>query len=78
MVLLDTTDVQFDINLEKRHYPKEELEEKNFKIGNSSSKDHYIGGKLILAMDFDTCKPLTVLSHPGVQHDSKIFAEMPG
>ena len=75
-ILTDTTDIQFDINLEKRYYPDEELEEKGFKIGYSSSKGHYIGGKLSLAMDFDTCKPLAVLFHPGAPHDSKIFPEI--
>jgi len=75
-ILVDSTDIQFDINLDKKYYTDEELEEKSFKLGYSSSKGHYIGGKLIIAMDYDTCQPLVVLFHPGAVHDSKIFAEI--
>lgn len=37
-ILVDSTDIQFDINLDKKYYTDEELEEKNFKLGYSSSK----------------------------------------
>ena len=60
----------------KKYYSAEELEEKNFKLGYSSSKSHYIGGKLIIAIDQDTCQPLTMLFYPGTVHDSKIFPEI--
>ena len=75
-ILADTTDIRFDINLEKKYYTEKELEEKGFELGYSSSKGHYIGGKLTLAIDFDTFKPLAVLFHPGAVHDSKIFPEL--
>ena len=75
-ILVDTTDIQFDINLDKRYYPPEELEEKDFELGYSSSKSHYIGGKLIITIDYDTYQPLTMLFHPGAVHDSKIFHEI--
>jgi len=75
-ILVDSTDISFDINLDKKYYSTEELEEKNFKLGYSSSKGHYIGGKLTIAIDYDTCKPLAVLFHPGAVHDSKIFDEI--
>ena len=75
-ILVDSTDIRFDINLEKKYYPKEELEEKNFKLGYSSSKGYYIGGKLTIAMDYDTFQPLVMLFHPGAVHDSKIFGEI--
>ena len=52
------------------------MEEKNFKLGYSSSKSHYIGGKLTITIDHDTCQPLTMLFHPGTVHDSKIFHEI--
>jgi hypothetical protein len=77
-ILIDSTDIQFDVNLGKKYYSDEELERKNFEMGFSSSKGHYIGGKLTLAMDYDTCQPLAVLFHPGAVHDSKIFHEILG
>ena len=52
------------------------MEEKNFKLGYSSSKSHYIGGKLTITIDHDTCQPLTMLFHPGTVHDSKILHEI--
>jgi len=72
-ILVDTTDIQFDINLDKKYYPEEELEEKNFKFRYSSSKSHYISGKLTIAINYDTYQPLTMLFHPGAVHDSKIY-----
>ena len=75
-ILLNTTDTPFDINLDKKYYPTEELEEKNFKLKYSNSKGHYIGGKLAIAIDHDTYQPLTMLFYPGTVHDSKIFPEI--
>ena len=72
-ILLDSTDISFDINLEKKYYSDEEMKEKGFKFGYSSSKGYYIGGKLTIAIDYDTCQPLTALFYPGAVHDSKIF-----
>jgi hypothetical protein len=74
--LLDSTDISFDITLDKKYYSDEELEEKNFKIGFSSSKRYYIGGKLTITIDYDTCQPLSALFIPGAVHDSKIFRKM--
>jgi transposase len=75
-ILVDATSIQFDINLDKKYYSSEELDEKNFKLGYSSSKGHYIGGKLVIAIDYDTCQPLIALFYPGAVHDSKLFPEI--
>jgi hypothetical protein len=75
-ILVDSTDIPFDINLEKKYYGEEEMEEKGFEFGYSSSKGSYIGGKLTIAIDYDTCQPLVALFHAGAVHDSKIFAEI--
>ena len=40
-ILVDSTDIQFDINLEKKYYTDKELKEKDFKFGYSSSKRPY-------------------------------------
>jgi len=70
------TDIQFKINLEKNFYDDRTLEEKGYEIGFSTSKGHYIGGKLTIAMDYDTCQPLTMLFHPGAVHDTQIYPEI--
>jgi hypothetical protein len=75
-MIIDSTDIQFDINLEKRYYTEEKLKEKGFKIGFSSSKGYYIGGKLTLSIDKDTCQPLAMLFHPGAVPDTEIYLEM--
>lgn len=75
-IIIDGTDIQFKINLEKNYYDDRTLEEKGYEIGFSSSKGYYIGGKLTIAMDYDTCQPLTMLFHPGAVSDTKIFPEI--
>jgi transposase len=75
-VIIDATSIKLDINLNKKYYSKEELEEKNFKIGFSKTHGYFIGGKLTLAMDFHTGKPLAMLIHRGAYPDMKIFLEM--
>jgi transposase len=75
-ILIDATDIAFNINLEKHYYTTEELNKKGFELGFSSSKGHYIGGKLIMAIDYDTCQPLAALFYPGATYDSIIFPEI--
>jgi len=50
-IIIDSTDVQLDINYFRRRIKKEDLEEKEFKWGYSPSKGYYIGYKLTVAID---------------------------
>jgi len=75
-IIIDSTDIRFKINLDKKFYDDRTLEEKNYEFGFSSSKGKFIGGKLTIAMDYNTCQPLTMLFHPGAVHDSKIYLEI--
>jgi hypothetical protein len=75
-ILVDSTDIPFDINLDKKYYTDKEMEEKGFEFGYSSSKGSYIGGKLTIAIDYDTCQSLVALFYSGAVHDSKIFFEI--
>jgi transposase len=52
------------------------LEENDYEFGFSSSKGKFIGGKLTIAMDYDTCQPLTMLFHRGAVSDTKIYLEI--
>jgi hypothetical protein len=75
-IIVDATSIKLDINLDKKYYNEEELNEKNFKIGFSQTHGNFIGGKLTLAIDFFTGQPLTMLVHQGAYPDAKIFLEM--
>jgi len=75
-IIIDSTDIRFKINLDKKFYDDRILEEKEYEFGFSSSKGKFIGGKLTIAMDYDTCQPLTMLFHPGAVHDSQIYLEI--
>ncbi|NYB52227.1 MAG: transposase [Methanobacteriaceae archaeon] len=75
-IIIDSTDIRFRINLEKRYYDDRTLEENGYEFGFSSSKKKFIGGKLTIAMDYDTCQPLAMLFHPGAVHDSQIYLEI--
>ena len=74
--LIDATSIKMDINLNKKYYTDEELEEKGFKIGYSKTNGYFIGCKLTLVIDFDTGQPLAMLIHEGAYSDHKIFPEM--
>ncbi|MEN6552814.1 MAG: hypothetical protein ABFC34_08000 [Methanobacterium sp.] len=71
-IIIDSTDIRFNINLDKKFYDDRILEENGYEIGFSSSKGNFIGGKLTIALDYNTCQSLTMLFHLGAVHDSKI------
>jgi hypothetical protein len=75
-IIIDSTDIQFNINLDKKFYDDRILEEKGYEIGFSSSKGKFIGGKLTIAMDYNTCQPLSMLFRPGAVSDIKIYPEI--
>jgi len=75
-IIIDSTDIRFNINLDKKFYDDRILEENGYEFGFSSSKGKFIGGKLTIAMDYDTCQPLTMLFHPGAAHDTQIYLEI--
>lgn len=75
-IIVDSTDIQVDLNWFRRKISKKSLENRPFKWGYSSSKSFYIGYKLTLAIDYKTRKPLAFLIHEGSPHDSKIYTEI--
>jgi len=75
-IIVDSTDIQFNINLKKEYKTKEKLDEKGYEIEFSTKKRSFIGGKLTIAMDYDIYQPLTVLFHPGAVSDINIYEEI--
>lgn len=75
-IITDSTDVCVDINWFRNTYKKSELENRDFKWAYSSSKGHYLGFKLILAIEYPSLKPLGFLLYPGSPNDSKLFDDI--
>ena len=72
-ILVDSTDIQLDLNWMRHKISKKSLEDREFKWAYSKSKGYYIGFKLTLAVEYPSMRPLTFLLHSGSPHDSKIF-----
>ena len=75
-IIVDSTDVQLDINYFRRRIKKEDLENKEFKWGYSPSKGYYIGYKLTIAIDKSNLMPLAFLLHEGSPNDAKLFYQI--
>jgi len=73
LILIDSTDIQVNINWFKKKITKKDLEHREFKWGYSSSHGYYIGYKLTMALNKKNMKPLAFLLHEGSPHDSKLF-----
>lgn len=75
-IVIDSTDIQLDLNWLSHKISKKSLTNKEFKWGYSPSKSFYIGYKLTLAIDYHSRKPLAFLIHEGSPHDTRIFTEI--
>ncbi len=75
-IIVDSTDVQLDINYFRRRIKKEDLEDKEFKWGYSPSKGYYVGYKLTVAIDKSNLMPLAFLLHEGSPNDAKLFGQV--
>jgi len=74
-ILIDTSPIPLDINTDRKFYSDEELEEKGFPKGFSSSKKFYVGYKLVLCLDFETRQPLYMSIEKGAAHDVNFFIQ---
>lgn len=74
-IVLDSSPIPLDINTNKKFYSDEELENKNFPKGFSSSKKFYIGYKLVCCLDYITQQPLYISIEEGNAHDVNFFVK---
>ena len=72
-ILVDSTEIQVDLNWFRKKYTKRALAVRDFKWGFSPSKGHYIGYKLSLIVAYPSMKPLCFLLHPGSPSDAKLY-----
>lgn len=75
-ILVDSTDLQVDLNWNRKKRSKKSLEDEEFKWGCSSSKGFYIGYKLTIALEYPKMKPLAFIIHQGSPNDAPIFTEI--
>jgi len=69
-ILVDSTDISLDLNWFKGRIKREDLEEREFKLGYSVSKGYYIGYRLTLAIEYPSLRPIAFLIHQGSPNDA--------
>jgi hypothetical protein len=57
-IIIDSTDIDLDLNWFKRKISKKMLEKRQFKWGHSTLRGYFIGMKLSLALEYPSLKPL--------------------
>jgi len=57
-IIIDSTDINLDLNWYKRKISKKMLEDRDFKWGYSKHRGYFIGMKLTLALEYPSLKPL--------------------
>ncbi|WP_067089787.1 transposase, partial [Methanobrevibacter curvatus] len=75
-ILLDSTPLLLDLKFNGRYISTQTCLDKDYKRGYSTSKGHYAGFQMTIAIDHDSLKPLAILIHPGSPHDTKMFDEI--
>ena len=75
-VLIDSTSLLIDLKFNGKFISKQTCLDKDYKRGFSTSKRHYSDFKMILAVEYETLRPLAILIHSGSPNDAKIFDEI--
>jgi hypothetical protein len=75
-ILIDSTALIIDLKFNGKYISRQTCLDKDYKRGFSTSKGHYAGFQMTLALEYETLRPLAILIHPGSPNDSKIFDEM--
>lgn len=75
-VLIDSTPLLIDLKFNGKFLSKQTCLDKDYKRGFSTSKGHYAGFQMTLAVEYETLRPLAILIHPGSPNDAKIFDEI--
>jgi hypothetical protein len=60
-IIIDSIDINLDLNWFKRKISKKMLEDREFKWGHSKHRGYFIGMKLSLAMEYPSLKPLAFI-----------------
>lgn len=60
-IIIDSTDINLDLNWFKRKISKKMLKDREFKWGHSTHRGFFIGMKLSLALEYPSLKPLAFI-----------------
>jgi len=60
-IIIDSTDINLDLNWFKRKISKKMLENRDFKWGYSTHRGYFMGMKLSLALEYPSLKPLAFI-----------------
>jgi hypothetical protein len=75
-IILDSSALIIDLKFNGKYISKQTCLDKDYKRGFSTSKGHYAGFTMTLAIEKETLKPLAILIHAGSPNDAKIFDEV--
>ena len=72
-IIIDSTDINLNLNWHAKKITKESLESKEYKWGHSTHRGFFIGMKLTLALESQTLKPLAFLINEANVSEPKIY-----
>ncbi|MBU7012402.1 MAG: transposase [Theionarchaea archaeon] len=75
-LIIDSTDIQIDLNWFRNTIRKKDLEGRDFAWGYSSTKGYYIGHKMTLVVEYPRLRPVYFCLHRGSPNDAKLFLEI--
>jgi hypothetical protein len=75
-IIIDSTDINLNLNWHAKKITKESLENKEYKWGHSTHRGFFIGMKLTLALESQTLKPLVFLINEANVSEPKIYPEI--
>jgi hypothetical protein len=75
-IILDSTSITLDLKFNGKFLSHQMLLTKDYKRCYSTNEKHYAGFKMTLAIDYDTCKPLSIMIHTGCPNDARVFDDM--
>lgn len=75
-IIIDSTDINLNLNFHAKKITKESLENKEYKWGHSTHRGFFIGMKLTLALDHKILKPLAFLINEANIAEPKIYPQI--
>jgi hypothetical protein len=75
-IIIDSTDIDLDLNWFKRKISKKMLENREFKWGHSTHRGYFIGMKLTLALEYPSLKPLAFIVNEANVSEYTVFPQI--
>jgi len=75
-IIIDSTDINLDLNWFKRKISKEMLKDRDFKWGYSTHRGYFIGMKLSLALEYPSLKPLAFVINEANVSEYTIYPQI--